>query len=72
MARLRQKIQRGLNPIKEAEDPYIVAVLIALAQQYRRKHRKAARDSPVPAASQDKEAAPKVAPKATTRTTVCG
>ncbi|KAK3358785.1 hypothetical protein B0T25DRAFT_531157 [Lasiosphaeria hispida] len=56
IAGLRQKIQRRLNPIKEAEDPYIAAVLVALAQA-------AARDSPVPATSQDE----KVAPEATTK-----
>ncbi|KAK0701115.1 hypothetical protein B0T21DRAFT_134619 [Apiosordaria backusii] len=61
IARLRQKIQRRLNPIKEAEDPYIAAVLIALAQAV-------TRDSPVPAASQDEE----VTPEATTRIKVRG
>ena len=59
IARLRQKIQRRLNPIMEAEDPYIAAVLVALAQA-------AVRDSSVLAASQDEE----VAPGATTK--VCG
>ncbi|KAK5651149.1 hypothetical protein OQA88_13243 [Cercophora sp. LCS_1] len=56
IARLRRKIQRRLNPIREAEDPYIVAVLVALAQAV-------ARDSSVLAASQGEE----VAPGATTK-----
>lgn len=33
--RLQQKEQRRLQPSKELEDPYIVAVLIALAQEQR-------------------------------------
>jgi len=56
---LRQKIRRRLNATMEAEDPYIAAVLVALAQA-------AVRDSSVLAALQDEE----VAPGATT--TVCG
>ncbi|KAK0639581.1 hypothetical protein B0T16DRAFT_245996 [Cercophora newfieldiana] len=52
IAHLRQKIQRRLNPIKEAEDPYIVAVLVALAQAA------AARDSLVPAVPQGEEFTP--------------
>jgi len=59
IARLRWKIQCRLNPIKEAEDPCIAAVLVALAQA-------AARDSSVLTASQGQE----VAPGATTK--VCG
>lgn len=36
IARLRQKMQRRLQPTNEIEDPYIAAVLIALARQRRR------------------------------------
>lgn len=35
VARLRQKKLRRLQPVREVEDPYIVAVLIALAQEQR-------------------------------------
>ncbi|KFZ23199.1 hypothetical protein V502_02329 [Pseudogymnoascus sp. VKM F-4520 (FW-2644)] len=38
VARLIDKTRRCLQPEKEAEEPYIVAVLIALAQQQRRQH----------------------------------
>ncbi|KAK3363711.1 hypothetical protein B0T25DRAFT_470005 [Lasiosphaeria hispida] len=55
VARLRQKIQRLLNPSKEAEDPYIAAVLIALAQCRRHNGHEAA------ATSQDEEASPETA-----------
>lgn len=40
VARLIDKTLRCLQPEKEAEEPYIVAVLIALAQQQRRQHRR--------------------------------
>ncbi|KAI1347809.1 hypothetical protein F5Y01DRAFT_307227 [Xylaria sp. FL0043] len=38
--RIRQKQQRQLRPSNEAEDPYVAAVLIALAQGFQHQHQK--------------------------------
>ncbi|KAK1828094.1 hypothetical protein QBC39DRAFT_158620 [Podospora conica] len=46
VARLGQKIQRRLRPSNEAEDPYIAAVLISLAQQRRSRHVDSTSDAP--------------------------
>jgi len=39
VTRLRQKKQRRLRPTNEVEDPYIAAVMIALAQERQRQQK---------------------------------